>query len=132
MRDRKKWICLVLLFGSYVLSAQNKTTKDLILYDPLFWKHELRLDAFQTKRIKEINSEYYEKITTASKNEKGNRNRLQAIAAESLADRSQQIWNTFHPKQRKKWNKMWVESGSATHATGTASIKGMHRSHTSS
>jgi hypothetical protein len=131
MRNKEIWIVLMLVFGSHVLSAQNEATKNVVLYDPLFWKHELRLDAFQARRIREINSEYYEKITTAIKVEKGNRNRLQAIAAESLADRSEQIWNTFHPKQRKKWKKMWTESGSVSHSTGTSSIKSIHRSHTS-
>src|SRR5437870_2442820 len=100
MIGKKLKICITLFLSSHLLSAQQgKSMGTLVLYDPLFWKSELKLDAFQAKRIREINSEYYERLMTAIRNEGGDRNRLQTIASESLAERSQQIWSTFHHRQ---------------------------------
>jgi hypothetical protein len=124
MIGKKIKICIALLLSSHLLSAQQgKSTGTLVLYDPLFWKSELKLDAFQAKRIREINSEYYERLMTAIKNEGSDRNRLQAIATESLAERSQQIWSTFHHRQKKKWKKMWLENESEFSGGGTAATK---------
>jgi hypothetical protein len=131
MIEKKIKICIVLFLSSHLLSAQpGKSTETLVLYDPLFWKSELKLDAFQEKKIKEINSEYYERLMTAIKNESGDRNRLQTIATESLAERSQQIWSTFHHRQKKKWKKMWIENESDFSAGGTAAMKTPPRFHT--
>ena len=81
-------------------------TKYIVLYDPLFWKDQLKLNAFQCQKIKEINSEYYEKLL-AVVHEEPNRKTVQVKAAQSFSQRSEEIWETFHPKQRKRWKKMW-------------------------
>lgn len=88
-------------YGQDILPAKN-----IVLYDPLFWKDQLKLDAFQCQKIKEINSEYYEKLL-AVVHEEPNRKTVQVKAAQSLLQRSEEIWETFHPKQRKRWKKMW-------------------------
>jgi trehalose/maltose hydrolase-like predicted phosphorylase len=98
-------LCVVSSFAV----AQN-SNENLVQYDPLFWKEKLKLDPSQCQKIKEINTEYYETLYKASKQEKNNRNELRSIANKSLLHRSQEIWETFHPKQRKRWKKMWQAS----------------------
>ena len=103
------------LIGVFLVSAtiafgqDTQPTKDIILYDPLFWKDQLKLDPSQCQKIREINSEYYEKLW-AVVHEEANRKTVQVKAAQSLLERSEEIWETFHPKQRKRWKKMWHES----------------------
>jgi hypothetical protein len=92
--------------------ALIKTPSHVVHYDPLFWKDKLKLDETQCQKIREINGEYYESLFTAYRQERGNRQVLKSIAEKSLLQRSQEIWETFHPKQRKMWKKMWNESTS--------------------
>jgi hypothetical protein len=74
----------------------------------LFWKEELKLDDSQCQRIREINSEYYEKLSSVVETEP-NHNKVREIAEETLVHRSEGIWETFYPKQRKRWKKMFHE-----------------------
>lgn len=98
------------LFLATATFAQDKQTPDgterMVLYDPLFWKDQLKLDNMQCQRIKEINSEYYQKLSAVIHEER-NHKTVQVKAAQSLLERSEEIWETFHPKQRKRWKKMW-------------------------
>lgn len=88
-----------------------ESPKTLIVYDPLFWKDKLKLDSYQCKKIKEINSEYYQRLLTSVKDER-NVSAKQRKAAETLLHRSEEIWETFHPKQRRRWKKMWNQNTS--------------------
>ena len=103
---------LAVITLSFAASASVAQTVDapsgIVVFDPLFWKHQLKLDDKQCRKIREINSEYYSKLLVVAKDENSDRN-LQAFAAESLRERSQEIWATFHPKQRKRWRKLWEE-----------------------
>lgn len=96
------------------LSIAQDSNESLVQYDPLFWKEKLKLDPSQCQKIKQINTEYYETLYTAYKEEKHDRKALKSIANRSLIQRSQEIWETFHPKQRKRWKRMW-------HANNTTS-----------
>ena len=96
-----------ILFSSTVIVAQDA---NLVQYDPLFWKDKLKLDQDQCQKIKEINSEYYESLFIAYQEEKGDRNALRKSANKSLLQRNQEIWETFHPKQRKRWKRIWHAS----------------------
>jgi hypothetical protein len=102
-------------FFLFVVAAgygqHNQPAKSFVLYDPLFWKDQLKLDAFQCQKIREINSEYYEKLSAVVSDDRSKKN-LQVKAAESLQRRSEEIWETFHPKQRKRWKKIWENSSS--------------------
>lgn len=105
----------VILFVAFILSLSTLTMAqdaNLVQYDPLFWKDKLKLDRDQCQKIKEINSEYYESLFTAYKEEKGDRNALRKSANKSLVQRNQEIWETFHPKQRKRWKRIWHASTS--------------------
>lgn len=92
------------------LSIAQDTNKNIVQYDPLFWKEKLKLNDSQCQKIKEINTEYYETLYTAYKEEKDDRSRLKSIVNKSSVQRSQEIWETFHPKQRKRWKRMWHAS----------------------
>jgi len=91
------------------LSAQNlNSDRNMIVFDPLFWKDQLKLDDTQCLRIREINSMFYQKLSDVVK--EPNRQTVQAKAAQSLLERSEEIWETFHPKQRRKWKKIAQET----------------------
>jgi hypothetical protein len=104
--------CLVLIAFCVVatdcVAQQRDVPSGVVVFDPLFWKHQLKLDVWQCKKIREINSEYYSKLLVVAKDESSSRN-LRAFAAESLRERSREIWEVFHPKQRKRWKKLWEE-----------------------
>jgi len=103
-----------LLVGFIILSSTAIMAQDanVVQYDPLFWKDQLKLDRDQCQKIKEINSEYYQSLFTAYAEEKGDRNALKKSANRSLIQRNQEIWETFHPKQRKRWKRIWHASTS--------------------
>jgi hypothetical protein len=103
--------CLIsfALFSIAGYAQQQIPTEGIVVFDPLFWKDELKLDAFQCRKIKEINIEYYARLSVVAHEEKNNHT-LQVKATESLLQRSEEIWETFYPKQRKRWRKMWQEN----------------------
>ena len=103
---------VIMFVGFFLLSSTLIMAQDanLVQYDPLFWKDKLKLDKDQCQKIKEINSEYYESLFSAYQEEKGDRNALRKSANKSLVHRNQEIWETFHPKQRKRWKRIWQAS----------------------
>jgi hypothetical protein len=111
--------CLVvasLLAGTLDSIAQHTDVPSgIVVFDPLFWKDQLKLDDKQCRKIKEINREYYTKLLVVAQDERIQRN-LQSFAAESLRQRSQEIWETFQPKQRKRWKRLWEENYMSDHS----------------
>lgn len=99
-------VFITILFAAPVYSQTPPPQKALVLYDPLFWKDKLKLDAYQCRRIREINSEYYRMLLTRVRDE-NNISARQKQAAQTLLNRSEEIWDTFHPRQRRRWRKMW-------------------------
>lgn len=98
-----------MLVSSGTLHAQEQTladTKNLIVYDPLFWKDELRLSADQSRKIQAINVTYYEELIAYyyenNRSPKGMEDEIQ----QQLIRRSEKIWGTFQPKQKRKWEKL--------------------------
>lgn len=78
-------------------------SKSIILFDPLFWKAELKLSSNQQNKIGEINMEFYQNIKHAySKKEASHRQEITKL----LMRRSDQIWETFHENQKRKWEKL--------------------------
>lgn len=97
------------LGASVIAKAQEQQEEgELVLYDPLFWKEQLKLDDDQCQKIREINSEFYEKLSTVV-HEEPNHEVAKEMAQETLIQRSEGIWETFYPKQRKRWKKIWQE-----------------------
>ena len=112
---------LIMFVGTILLSTtinfaqvvnEESPSRNLVQYDPLFWREKLKLDEDQCQKIREINGEYYESLFTAYEEVKDDRAALRSLANKSLAHRNQEIWETFHPKQRKRWKRMWDEGGS--------------------
>ena len=97
----------LILISSLAFAQEAVNNANVVQFDPLFWKEKLKLDASQCQKIREINGEYYESLFIAYREERENRKELKSIADKSLLQRSQEIWETFHPKQRKIWKKMW-------------------------
>jgi len=87
-----------------VLNAHGSSTpKSVILYDPIFWKDQLKLSSVQQQQIDKINADFYENIKMIySKKESSYTNEI----AQLLVSRSEQIWGTFHHRQKRKWEKL--------------------------
>lgn len=109
MKIRLLVAAVMLLFSAPFLRAQElKSEQNMIVFDPLFWKDQLKLDDSQCLRIREINSDFYKKLSDVAN--ESNRQVVRAKAAQSLLERSEEIWETFHPKQRRKWKKIAQET----------------------
>jgi trehalose/maltose hydrolase-like predicted phosphorylase len=103
-------VCLLVFVSSISAYAQsNDEGKVIIKYDPLFWKDQLKLSASQSSKIKDINVAYYEKLKIVSTSQLTTGNARNKVE-EFLEERSNEIWNTFHSRQKRKWMKMWSES----------------------
>ncbi len=98
----------LLSFGFVPAFSQDAAApreKALVMYDPLFWKHDLKLSSDQCQKIKEINYEFFQRFNSLSTE---NKVVVPAKAAALLTDRSEKIWSTFQPRQKKKWLKLWA------------------------
>jgi hypothetical protein len=113
---RLQFFCfLVFLCSAVTTFAQDdQDGKGYVLYDPLFWKTQLKLDESQCQKIREINSQFYEKLSAVA-HEDANHNEIRQKAVETLMQRSEEIWETFYPKQRRIWKKMWSDNSGAPH-----------------
>ena len=109
MKCRLFLIAVMLLSTASFLHAQGlRGEQNMIVFDPLFWKDQLKLNDSQCLRIREINSSFYEKLSDVAN--ESNHQVVKAKAAQSLLQRSEEIWETFHPKQRRKWKKIAQET----------------------
>jgi hypothetical protein len=104
-------VVVVLIMGlsllkSFESHAQTKNEGAVVVFDPLFWKDELKLTTNQYKAIRNINQEYYSSIYRTLNENEGNISFLQTATQELLQIRSELIWDTFHPKQKKIWKKL--------------------------
>ena len=97
---------LILLTASQAWGQSQAVSTRLIKYDPLFWKSELNLNSSQSNRIREINYKFYEEIQDTYQKNQDDRSALTSKISESLKNRSQLIWETLEPKQRKKLEKI--------------------------
>ena len=112
MKMRFGDLSMLLLTLSLSANAQLNDEKIIIKYDPLFWKDRLKLSYDQYVKIREINYEYYQKLMDVAHDKAtSNHTALKSKADAFLEERSNQIWNTFHSRQRKKWMKMIAEQG---------------------
>jgi hypothetical protein len=87
------------------VSAQDNNPRIRIVYDPLFWKQELKLTHGQCERIQEINTDFYNQIIVAARSHANERNKAEKV----LSERSAKIWDTFSTRQRRKWSKLEAE-----------------------
>lgn len=106
-------VCFMVSFSS-ARAQRPDDPKDIVLFDPLFWKDQLKLSAAQSKKIQEINWEYYENLRHVLYDEHASREGLRTRAMQCLMQRSQKIWDTFQPKQKRKWRKIEDETMGTT------------------
>src|SRR5437868_5455990 len=107
----KKVVFLVFFLVVFVapgVFSQNKPSQTFVLYDPLFWKQQLKLSAPQRQEIMKINADFYTELLTESGDFK-NPALLREWSTNLLQQRSDKIWNVFSSRQRHKWLKL--ESG---------------------
>jgi hypothetical protein len=95
------------LVTTFSFGQSSNDHKDLIIYDPLFWRDQLKLSNSQSKKIREINIEYYEGLITSYNSKKGRSNSSMKNEMEfQLEKRSERIWNTFDSRQRRRWERL--------------------------
>jgi hypothetical protein len=94
----KRLIFSTLLFGAFSgqLFGQEAELQENVSYDPSFWAQELKLDAEQRSKIEVINAEFYEQLK--------NRPSLTQLQT-YLQERQELILDTFHARQKRKWEK---------------------------
>jgi len=91
---------------SVVKSETISAVKTPVLYDPLFWRNQLKLSQNQQRKINEINSEFYERVKSVAARYPEHTSPYSREIAHYLDTRSSEIWSTFNGKQRKKWGKL--------------------------
>lgn len=101
---------IALLLASPVIATYGQDSPEsIVLYDPIFWKHDLKLKSEQCNEIRAVNTEYYEKILDSYEESADDRRELNRALLQCSVERSNQIWQIFSPRQRKKWMKLWHE-----------------------
>lgn len=110
MRDIITRTLIGILIASSALAAYGQDSPEsIVLYDPIFWKDDLKLRSEQCNEIRAVNSEYYEKILDTYEESANDRRELNRALLQCSVERSHQIWQIFSPRQRKKWTKLWHE-----------------------
>jgi CO dehydrogenase/acetyl-CoA synthase beta subunit len=82
--------------------GQESAVPPVFLYDPVFWEGSLRLTTEQKNKIDEINSEFYQELKALENSDHKDRAQLE----EFLQKRGHRIYETFHQRQKKKWEKI--------------------------
>jgi hypothetical protein len=98
-------IAVFAAFGAQAQDSSDPESHETVMYDPLFWKQELSLKNTQSRRIEQINSEFYQSIRTMKPDgadAEVNNERLER----GLQERSQKIFDTLLPKQKRKLEKI--------------------------
>lgn len=90
-------LILLIVASSGQLMAQESESQGNVSYDPSFWAQELKLDAAQRSKIEVINAEFYEQLKS-----RPSLAQLQSY----LQERQELILDTFHARQKRKWEKI--------------------------
>jgi hypothetical protein len=96
-------IAVLLSAGAYAQNSPEE--RETVLYDPLFWKDELALRNTQSRKIEQINTEFYETLRQ-TKDEPASQAEMHQQLERELQHRSQKIYDTLLPKQRRKLEKI--------------------------
>ena len=98
---------LVIGFGlSIAIVTQGYTQKALssknkVVYDPLFWKAKLKLKKEQCDQISYINACFYKSIKDITN--EANRGAQRALLDKFLYARSEELWHVLTNRQRHRW-----------------------------
>lgn len=99
--------CLIIICFAAGSAFSQEQGQQVVVYDPLFWKDELKLKDSQYRSIQQINTEFYAFLEASTHDVSIDHKNLKAIAREGLIERSTKIWNTLHPSQKRKWKRLW-------------------------
>lgn len=102
MRRIFSLMAVLISFGAH---AQSEEERETVLYDPLFWKDELSLRNTQARKIDQINNEFYESLRHV-REEQPDQAEMHEHLERGLHERSQKIYDTLLPKQRRKLEKI--------------------------
>jgi hypothetical protein len=94
---------MLISLGSHAQGASDDN--EVVMYDPLFWRDELSLKNDQSRRIEEINTEFYESIRLL-RDEETDRTEKHEQLERGLQKRSEKIFEALLPKQRRKLEKI--------------------------
>jgi len=110
-------ILFLAVFGLITFGARAQSpgdeSREVVMYDPLFWKEELKIKFDQSRKIEQINNEFYENIR---QNRSDNEEENTATLERGLEERSQKIFETLLPKQRRKLEKIIDKTAPVTAA----------------
>src|SRR5688572_5494481 len=98
-------IVLLTFFAPDAFAQESKPSQDLVMYDPLFWRDKLSLKHSQSRRIEEINREFYDGLRQLKK-APYSKEEMQNQLAFGLQERSVKIWSTLGNRQKKKLEKI--------------------------
>ena len=101
-----KYLSIFMLLASLATKAQAQSdSREVVMYDPLFWRSELSLRHDQSRKIEQINVEFYQNLREI-KEETSSRESKTDRLEQGLQERSQKIFQTLMPKQRRKLEKI--------------------------
>jgi hypothetical protein len=75
-----------------------------VMYDPTFWRQDLKLSKEQYFAIAEINSEFYNNLIESAHQVIVSRENH--ISNDLLAERTRSIWKLLSTRQKTKWKKI--------------------------
>lgn len=101
-------VLFVLTVGASSYAQQQPVPSATILFDPSFWKDELRLNGHQYLRMQEINKEFYDRLVIAFREMSDDRKAFRSAFAQCWVIRNTQLWETMNVRQKKKWIKIAV------------------------
>lgn len=108
-------LLFVLTIGVSGYAQQQPALSATILFDPSFWKEELRLNGHQYLRMQEINKEFYDRLVVAFKEMSDDRKAFRSAFAQCWMNRNTQLWETMNARQKKKWKKITVAEQQVQH-----------------
>jgi hypothetical protein len=101
-----KYLPIFLILISFAAGAQTQAyAKETVMYDPLFWRSELSLRNDQSKKIEQINVEFYQNLREIKEQATSRESKTDRLE-QGLQERSQKIFQTLMPKQRRKLEKI--------------------------
>lgn len=99
-------VCLILMASSFLRAQSVTNEKEVVTYDPTFWKKELRLDNSQYRRMCEINFEFYNNLIVAFRSMRDDRIAFRSVFSQYWDNRNAQLIETMNERQRKKWKRI--------------------------
>ena len=112
--------CLLLCIYN-AACGQHSSEIGKVIYDPLFWKSELKLTKSQCDQIARINNLFYQLLYSVDRSDSASHIRIDELYF-LLHARSAQIWNVFSDRQKRKWSKLHLSFTVKIFRTGSLAL----------